>query len=89
LLHPSPAPARPAAAPAPNVFGLTEREVEVLRLIATGLSDREIGDALFISPRTAQKHAATIFGKLGVNTRTAAATAAIRVGIVATDQSPA
>jgi predicted ATPase/DNA-binding CsgD family transcriptional regulator len=80
-------PAEPVSRPSnpTHRFGLTEREIEVLGLIAAGLSDREVGDALFISPRTAQKHAATIFGKLGVNSRTAAATAALRLGIVATE----
>jgi DNA-binding NarL/FixJ family response regulator len=79
----------PADAPKPDSpqfsFGLTHREVEVLRLIVAGLPDKQIADALFMSPRTAQKHAATIFAKLGVNTRTAAASIAIRSGIVSTE----
>jgi DNA-binding CsgD family transcriptional regulator len=61
---------------------LTDREIDVLRLLIEGLSDREIGDALFISPRTSQKHVANIFYKMDVSTRTAAATLAIRSGIV-------
>jgi DNA-binding NarL/FixJ family response regulator len=69
-------------------FGLTARELEVLRLIATGLTDRDIGNALYISARTAQKHVATILGKLGVNTRTAATTTALRSGIVKIDGEP-
>jgi non-specific serine/threonine protein kinase len=48
---------------------LTPREREVLELIAAGLSDREIGAALSISPRTASKHVANILGKLEVSTR--------------------
>src|SRR5262249_7248534 len=63
-------------------LGLTARELEVLRLIVAGLGDREIGDALFISPRTAQKHAAAIFGKLGVNSRTAATSLALRAQLL-------
>jgi DNA-binding CsgD family transcriptional regulator len=52
--------------------GLTPREREILRLLAAGKSNREIGDALFISPRTVQTHLASIFGKLGVSTRAGA-----------------
>lgn len=51
---------------------LTEREVEVLRLAAHGLSNKEIGRRLGISARTVQGHLANIYGKLGVNSRTAA-----------------
>ncbi len=54
-------------------FGLTQREIEVLALIAEGISDREIGDRLFISPRTAMRHVANILFKLSVSRRTAAA----------------
>jgi non-specific serine/threonine protein kinase len=63
-------------------FGLTARELEVLRLLVAGNTDRQIAGALFISPRTAQGHVASIFGKLGVGSRTAAATAAIAAGLV-------
>ncbi len=49
--------------------GLTEREVEVLRLLATGLSNREIGDQLFISPTTVARHVANIYAKIGVDSR--------------------
>jgi non-specific serine/threonine protein kinase len=63
-------------------YGLTERELEVLRHLVAGRTDREIAEALFISPRTAQGHVGSIFGKLGVNSRTAAATAALRAGLV-------
>jgi predicted ATPase/DNA-binding CsgD family transcriptional regulator len=48
---------------------LTERECEVARLIADGLSNRAIGHKLFISPSTAARHVANIFAKLGFNTR--------------------
>jgi ATP/maltotriose-dependent transcriptional regulator MalT len=71
--------------PVDNGFGLTERELDVLRLLVEGRSDREIGDELYISSRTAQKHAANIFIKLNVSSRTAAATAAIRAGLVANE----
>jgi DNA-binding CsgD family transcriptional regulator/tetratricopeptide (TPR) repeat protein len=62
--------------------GLTAREVEVLRLIAAGASNREIADALFISLRTVTTHVANTFFKLGVNSRTAAAAYGIRHGFV-------
>jgi DNA-binding CsgD family transcriptional regulator len=57
---------------------LTSREQEVLRLIVAGMSDREIGDTLFISPRTASKHVGNILAKLGVETRSEAAVYAVR-----------
>ncbi|HXF60736.1 MAG TPA: LuxR C-terminal-related transcriptional regulator [Caldilineaceae bacterium] len=52
---------------------LTEREQEVLRLIAAGLTNREIAEALIISPETVKKHTGSIYSKLGVSTRTEAA----------------
>ena len=61
---------------------LSPREQEVLQLLVVGHSDREIAEALFISHRTAQGHVGSIFNKLGVNSRTAAATTAIRDGLV-------
>jgi non-specific serine/threonine protein kinase len=65
---------------------LTSRELDVLQLLVAGCTDRQIADALFISHRTAQGHVAGIFNKLGVNSRTAAATVAIRDGIVSPDR---
>ena len=69
----------PAVTPAD--FGLTPREVEVLRLLVEAKSDREIGDALFISPRTAMSHVGNILAKLGVSGRVEAAAVAIRLGM--------
>lgn len=69
-------------AKSPGDYNLTEREVEVLRLLVEGKSDREIGAALFISPRTAQAHVSHILAKLGASTRTAATATALRNGIV-------
>jgi predicted ATPase/DNA-binding CsgD family transcriptional regulator len=57
-------------------FGLTPREIDVLRLLVAGKTDREIAEALFISRYTAMKHVANILGKLGVASRTAAAAVA-------------
>jgi DNA-binding NarL/FixJ family response regulator len=59
----------------------------VLAYVAAGLSNREIGEALFISPRTAGIHVSNILRKLGVTSRVQAATAAQRLGLV--DQPPA
>jgi DNA-binding NarL/FixJ family response regulator len=53
--------------------GLTDREVEVLRLIAAGLSNRKIATSLSISPRTAEHHVQHIYTKIGVSTRAGAA----------------
>lgn len=52
--------------------GLSPREVEVLELVVAGLSNPEIGDRLYISPRTVSQHLRSVFNKLGVNARTAA-----------------
>ena len=63
-------------------IALTLRETEVLRLLAAGLTDPAIAETLFISVRTVENHVARIFAKLGVRTRTAAATAAIARGLI-------
>jgi NarL family two-component system response regulator LiaR len=63
-----------------QVEALTERELDVLRLAARGQTNREIGGDLGISHRTVQGHLASIYGKLGVNSRTEAVTEAVRRG---------
>jgi DNA-binding NarL/FixJ family response regulator len=63
-------------------FGLTEREREVFLLLATGLSNPQIGKALFISPKTVSVHVSSILAKLGVTGRIEAAAVAHRLGIV-------
>ena len=71
-----------AAPPAPAwLAGLTDREVEVLRLIAAGHSNGAIAQALFISPNTVLHHVSSIFAKLGVANRAAAAAYATRRGL--------
>jgi non-specific serine/threonine protein kinase len=61
---------------------LSPREAQVLQLLVDGRTDREIAEALFISPRTAQGHVASILNKLGVNSRTAAVAVALQRGLL-------
>jgi len=61
---------RGAARPAPG--GLTLREVQVIRLVATGATNRAIAGELFLSEKTVARHVANIFTKLGVTSRSAA-----------------
>jgi DNA-binding NarL/FixJ family response regulator len=70
---------RPEGA-ADQIEPLSSRELDVLRLTAQGLTNRAIGHALGISHRTVQGHLASIYGKLGVNSRTEAVTEALRRG---------
>jgi len=63
-------------------LGLTEREHSVLALVAEGCTNRQIGEALFISEKTASVHVSRILAKLGVRSRVEAATAAHRLGLV-------
>jgi DNA-binding CsgD family transcriptional regulator len=61
---------------------LTAREVEVLRLLATGATNREIADVLVISEHTARRHLQNIFAKIGVSSRAAATAYAYEHGLV-------
>ena len=61
--------------------GLTEREVEVLRLVATGSSNRDIASLLFISEKTVHRHLANIYSKLEVTSRSAATAYAFESGL--------
>ena len=73
--------ARPSTAPAyPD--GLTQREVEVLRLIAAGKTDREIGEELSISVSTASTHVRNILNKANVANRTEATAYAARLSLI-------
>jgi DNA-binding NarL/FixJ family response regulator len=60
---------------------LTSREEEILKLLATGESNKEIGNRLFISEQTVKNHVASIFRKLHVNDRTKAALIAVKLGL--------
>ena len=65
---------RPPSRPSPSALiePLSEREVEVLRLLAAGLSNEAIANRLIITVSTVKKHLSTIYGKLDVHSRTAA-----------------
>ncbi|HEX4252986.1 MAG TPA: response regulator transcription factor [Pseudonocardia sp.] len=65
-----------------NPESLTGRETEVLRALATGLTNREIGRALNIGERTVKTHVSHLLGKLGLQSRTQAALYAVRIGLV-------
>ena len=62
--------------------GLTKREVEVLQLVANGLSNQAIGDQLFVSEHTVHRHLSNIFSKLSVSSRAAAVAQAARRGLL-------
>jgi DNA-binding CsgD family transcriptional regulator len=68
--------------PAARTFGLTDRELAVLQLLAQGKTNAEIGAALFMSPKTASVHVTHILRKLDVTTRVQAATLAERAGLL-------
>ncbi len=65
---------------------LTEREVEVLRLVARGQANKQIASSLFVSEKTVKAHVSSILMKLGVQSRTQAALHAVRTGLVSTEE---
>ncbi len=65
-----------------GVAGLTEREVDVLRLLARGLSNKEIAQRLVITPKTAGNHVEHIYAKIGASTRATASLFAMRHGLL-------
>lgn len=71
---------RPQADPAP--FGLTPRELQVLRLLATGLSNPDIAARLGLTAKTVMHHSSAIYRKLGVRSRTEAAAVAVTEGVL-------
>jgi len=74
--------AQSPAAPAPLIEPLSERELQVLRMMASGATNKEIAARLFITPGTARNHVTSILGKLGVSDRTQAALKAREMGLV-------
>ena len=73
VLAPSPSPGYPAK--------LSEREVEVLRLVAAGLTSAEVAERLYLSPNTVNAHLRRIYRKLGVTSRGAATRFAVAHGL--------
>jgi non-specific serine/threonine protein kinase len=73
--------AAPAGTEPAETLGLTPREADVLRLLALGFSNREIGERLFISPRTVNFHVTNLLAKLDLDSRAAAAAFAVRHGL--------
>jgi DNA-binding NarL/FixJ family response regulator len=65
-----------------NPAQLTNRELDVLQLLKKGIQNKEIGEALFISPKTVDHHISSILFKLDVNSRAKAVTEAVRLGIL-------
>jgi predicted ATPase/DNA-binding CsgD family transcriptional regulator/Tfp pilus assembly protein PilF len=85
LPEPVPPPSRPSAPPKQALAypaGLTTREMEVLRLVAQGLTDAQVAEQLVISPRTVNFHLTSIYSKLGVSSRSAATRYAIEQHLV-------
>jgi DNA-binding CsgD family transcriptional regulator len=62
--------------------GLSERETEVLRLVAAGLSNLQVAEKLFLSPHTINRHLTTVYSKIGVSSRTEAARYAHKHGLL-------
>jgi DNA-binding NarL/FixJ family response regulator len=68
--------------PPKETAGLSERELEVLRLVAEGLTDSQVAQRLYLSPRTVGFHLRSIYRKLGVPSRAAAARAAVERSLI-------
>jgi NarL family two-component system response regulator LiaR len=81
VLTPAPAPFIPDAAGLERL-GITRREHEILQLIASGLSNREIAERLFVSENTVKTHASRLFDKLGARRRTQAVQHAKEAGLI-------
>ncbi len=79
---PSSTPEQPPAPAPEHPAGLTSREVEVLGLVAAGMTNAQVAERLFLSPRTVQRHLNSIYHKLGVSSRTAATRFALERGLI-------
>ena len=79
----TPSPGGPTSVPVPGlVEALSEREIEVLKLLAVGKANREIAEELYVTLHTVKKHVTHILGKLGAANRTEAAARARDLGLV-------
>ena len=85
--EPPPRPGRPAVVPRPPVDPLTERELDVLKLVARGKSNREIADELVVSEGTVRTHVSNILSKLHLASRTQATLFALREGLTSLDDA--
>ena len=72
----------PTSLHAGRSYELTEREAEVLRLVAHGLTNEQVAEQLFISPRTVNSHLTSIYAKIGVSSRSGATRYAIENKLV-------
>jgi DNA-binding NarL/FixJ family response regulator len=72
----------PEAEPPPTTVNLTQREREILRLLARGLNNTDIAHQLYLSEGTVRNYTSALFEKLGVSDRTQAAVAALKMGLV-------
>lgn len=77
----------PTSPPAKAAYGLTDREMDVLGLVAQGKSNADIARALFVTTKTVKYHLTGIFSKLGVRNRTEAATFALSHGLISPQSS--
>jgi DNA-binding NarL/FixJ family response regulator len=78
----SPIPPAEESEPDPSDQVLTPREIEVLRMVAEGLGNKEVASRLGISDHTVKFHISSIFAKLGASSRTEAVTVGIRQGLI-------
>jgi two-component system, NarL family, response regulator LiaR len=69
-----------------NPEALTDRETEVLKLLARGKANKQIADGLYVSEKTVKAHVSSILMKLGVQSRTQAALHAVRTGVVSLEE---
>lgn len=86
MIDPGLAPARPGEAAQIPVEDLSARELEVLRMIARGSSNREIAETLVLGEETVKSHVSSILAKLGLNNRSQAVYYALRTGLIRFDE---
>ncbi len=82
VLDPQPRDAAAPREPAPDAPQLTDRERQLLQLLADGQTPKEVAEALFIAPKTVRNHLTKIYAKLGVESRSQAIVEALKLGIV-------